>query len=356
MAVSLEEKTLAMPPGPVGGAEAWLGEELAQAQDWQFAFSPQVVDELAQAVQRTETLGLAQITRESFQVPSWAADLARIRDVLENGRGVARITGLPVERFTHAQLRRLWIGIGALVGTVIPQNAYGDVLENVMAEPNRKVGQPNVRAYTTDSRLRFHADDCDIIGLLCVRPAREGGENSIVSSMAVFNQLLRTRPEVLPQLFEGYVCDLFGDERPGFPPVSDHAIPVFSWHAERLSCRYSRNYLNMGAKRLGKELTAREIAAADAFEQASEDPRLRYDLRLAAGDVMLLNNATVMHARTSFVDFDEAERRRLLLRLWLRADHGRPLAPDFEHRYGGDWSFRLGLPRTKTRADAQPAA
>ncbi|MFT3717522.1 TauD/TfdA family dioxygenase [Pseudorhodoferax sp.] len=346
-----------MPSHPMEGAEAWVGADLAQASDWLFHLDGAVVEELDRASRRLLDAGVdpLSIRREDFDVPSWREDLVRLRDVLENGRGVVKITGLPVQRFGMEQLKLLWLGIGALVGTVIPQNPYGDALENVMAEPNRKVGMPNVRAYTTDSRLRFHADDCDILGLLCVRPAKSGGENGIVSSMSVFNELLRTRPEVLPQLFRGYVCDLFGDERPGYGPVTDHPIPVFSWHAGRLSCRYSRNYINMAAKRLGTTLGEEEVQAADAFEKASEDARLRYDLRLDAGDIMLLNNATVMHARTEYVDHDEPERRRHLLRLWLRADHGRPLAPDFENRYGGEYSFRLGMPVSRKREPAAAA-
>ena len=47
----------------------------------------------------------------------------------------------------------------------------------------------------------------------------------------------------------------------------------------------------------------------------------RPGLRPQAPAIQFLNNRVVLHARTEFVDFDEPERKRHLLRLWLTA-HG----------------------------------
>jgi hypothetical protein len=45
--------------------------------------------------------------------------------------------------------------------------------------------------------------------------------------------------------------------------------------------------------------------------------------------VQWLLNYSVMHSRTGFVDFPQPERRRHLLRLWLRRDVGRPMVAKF---------------------------
>lgn len=54
----------------------------------------------------------------------------------------------------------------------------------------------------TESRQFFHADDSDIVGLLCIARALEGGESDIVSSHHVYNTLAKERPDVLKTLTE----------------------------------------------------------------------------------------------------------------------------------------------------------
>lgn len=52
------------------------------------------------------------------------------------------------------------------------------------------------------NRQFFHADDADVVGLLCIARALEGGESDIVSSHHVYNVLQRERPDVLKTLTE----------------------------------------------------------------------------------------------------------------------------------------------------------
>src|SRR5262249_52683278 len=136
---------------------------------------------------------------------------------------------------------------------------YGDMVGQVK-DLGRKLGEKDVRGYDTNSELRFHNDECDIIALMCLRPAKSGGLSSMVSSAAVFNRLLETKPGVLPKLFEGYTFSLMGEHRPGVNPVSDHLIPIFSWHGGRISCRYTINTVLQAAKYTGRELSEEERA------------------------------------------------------------------------------------------------
>ena len=47
-------------------------------------------------------------------------------------------------------------------------------------------------------------------------------------------------------------------------------------------------------------------------------PEFRLDMQLAPGDVQLLSNHTIVHARTAYEDDPDGEAgRRHLLRLWL---------------------------------------
>jgi hypothetical protein len=49
-------------------------------------------------------------------------------------------------------------------------------------------------------RQFFHADDSDLVGLLCIARALQGGESDIVSSHHVYNVLAAERPDVLDLL------------------------------------------------------------------------------------------------------------------------------------------------------------
>ena len=58
------------------------------------------------------------------------------------------------------------------------------------------------------------------------------------------------------------------------------------------------------------------------------------------GDMQLVHNHTMLHDRTGFEDWPEPERRRHLLRLWLRRRKARPLPrglrPALRQRHVGD--------------------
>lgn len=48
----------------------------------------------------------------------------------------------------------------------------------------------------------FHTDNGDLVGLLCIHKALEGGESDIVSTHNVFNTLQNERPDVARTLTE----------------------------------------------------------------------------------------------------------------------------------------------------------
>jgi alpha-ketoglutarate-dependent taurine dioxygenase len=53
---------------------------------------------------------------------------------------------------------------------------------------------------------------------------------------------------------------------------------------------------------------------------------LSADFDLEAGQIQIVDNRALGHSRTAFGDHPEPERRRHLVRLWLR-DHGRRAYP-----------------------------
>jgi alpha-ketoglutarate-dependent taurine dioxygenase len=330
---------------PITDHSAWTGEDLKKDRSWVFQLSHAALAEIDAALRQIQKSGIPihEINSTNFQTPSLNRDLQKAAHEIEHGTGFVLIRGLPVHRYSEEEVALIFCGIGSHFGIPISQNLKGEKLSRVRAEGG-KAGQKNVRAYTTDSRLRFHSDDSDIIALCCLRPAKEGGQSSVVSAMTVYNEIRKICPDYLEQLFNGFVYDLMGEERAGIGPVTENRIPVLSYYSGKLSCRYSRNAINLAPQKSGISLTPKEVEILDFFDSIAERPDLRFDLFLEPGDMQFLNNHIVLHSRTEYVDFKEPHLKRDLLRLWLTAENGRPLAQEFENRYGGSYSFRLGVP------------
>jgi hypothetical protein len=241
------------------------------------------------------------------------------------------------------------------MGSARSQNAKGHVLGHVR-DLGLATEDPNVRTYQTTERQHFHTDSCDIVGLLCLKTAKQGGLSSLVSSSAIYNAMAQRYPDLAGRLFQPFSVDRRGEVPDGKKPWFD--MPVFHDHLGYLSAIYSGPYIR-SAQRFPEvtRLTELDFAALDAFDSLAEDRDLRLDITFQPGDIQLVHNHTILHDRTSFVDWPEPERKRHLLRLWLAAPGARPLPPVYLERYGSvEIGDRGGIicPGTKLHAPLEP--
>jgi hypothetical protein len=323
-----------LPPEQTGAA-AWYGPEMVTRTDWQMPLSPAEIAEVESATKAlaARDADIATITAGDFPLPTLGARLkARVGGEVLNGRGFLLLRGLPVERWTMRESATAFYGLGAHLGSARSQNGKGHVLGHVQ-DLGLDVNDPNVRIYQTHERQTYHTDSCDIVGLLCLKTAQSGGLSALVSSTTIFNEMRRTRPDLLELLFQPIATDRRGEVPEGKKPYFE--IPVFNWHKGFLTAIYQRQYVD-SAQRFADapRLTPAQIEALDMFDALTNDPRLHLFMEFKPGDVQLVHNHTMLHDRTAFVDWPEPERRRHLLRLWLAADHARPLPPVFAQRYG----------------------
>ena len=191
--------------------------------------------------------------------------------------------------------------------------------------------EEGVRGHRTNALLAPHTDSSDLVGLMCVRPAKKGGESWIASSMSVYNRIRVTRPELLEPLLNGFHYDLIGKGRTAVE-LSNNRIPVYSWFDGLLSCRFNKQQIELGAQRAQEPLTQAQQEAIDLVENLAVSEDFLLPMTFEPGDIQLLNNHTTMHSRGRFVDWDEEEKRRLLLRLWVNIPNGRALAPEYADR------------------------
>ena len=166
---------------------------------------------------------------------------------------------------------------------------------------------PTARVYQTHERQTYHTDSCDVVGLLCLKTAKSGGASALVSSMTIYNEMRKRRPDLLVGLFEPLHTDRRGEVPAG--QKAWHDIPVYNWHEGRLSALYTRRYIE-SARRFPEvpALTARQVEALDLFDALAEDPAITLQMTFRPGDMQWVHNHTMLHDRTAFEDWPEPER------------------------------------------------
>lgn len=239
-------------------------------------------------------------------------DAAALRRML-GAQGFAVFSGFPVENDERASEQLL--AFGRSLGAPLAQNRSGDLLDLVRDE-----GSGTPRGAKTSRELVFHTDFAttipDTFCLLAVRAAMTGGESLLVSGHTAYNELLRTRPDHLARLCRDYCFDRSGDTLPGDAPV--FRAPVFATAGSGVTMLYNRARIHRGHRAAGEPLARADLAALDALDAILADPAHTLTFTLRPGDLMAVDNRVVLHNRKAFVDHPEPQRRRLLIRLWLR--------------------------------------
>ena len=309
----------------------WDGCEFDREDKWISRFSEQECSLVRAAVDRTRKIPkpLGELTRDDFRFEDVGQRLLSLRDTVLEGRGFTVLRGLARHDWSDEDLIRAYWGIGKWLGDPVSQNASAHLLGHIIDQ--RKTLDPGIRIYQTSLAQPFHSDSCDMVGLLCLRPAMRGGASSIASSAAIHNALLDRDPTALEHLYSTFQCDRFGEVPEGKQP--SYPVRIFNEvHGNMVCCGMDPDIRS--AQRLDEvdRLTAEQVHALDAFQQMARKLSLR--MNLERGDMQFLNNLTVVHARESFEDYPEPERRRYLVRLWLSSPRGRVLPEFLAERWG----------------------
>jgi hypothetical protein len=290
-------------PPEIHDPSAWYGPELADPTDWVEELTESEIDEIERATHLSveNKIDITAISRRDFSLPNLAPRLERVLAEVLDGRGFAMIRGLPVERWTRRESAIAFFGIGSHLGNARFQNAKGHLLGHVK-DLGLTSSNPTTRIYQTSERQTFHTDSSDVVALLCLCPARSGGLSSIVSSVTIFNEMRKRRPDLLKVLFEPIETDRRGESSEGELPY--YRIPVFNWHAGLLSAKYQRQYIESARRFAGVlPLTPAQVEALDLFDDLANDPKLHLLMEFLPGDVQLVHNHTLLHDRTAFEDW-----------------------------------------------------
>lgn len=323
------------PSGPIGGPAAWKGPDMDRSRDWLLHFSEQELAELDTAIRAHFAAGreMGDITEATFQLPTLRHKLAQVLEQVIHGCGFALLRGFDVSRYSTAEAAVAYLGVGAHLGSFRSQNAKGHLLGHVR-DLGLDIRQPTTRYYQTNRELEYHTDSCDIVGLLCLKTSKSGGESRLVSSVTLHDEMYRRRPDLWEQLFNPFPTDRRGEIPTGMLPWFE--LPVFNWYQGELSTIYAGQYIRSAQENFpqARRLTALEIEALAYLDTLSNDPTLNLTMEFKPGDMQFVHNHQMLHSRTDFEDWPEIEKRRHLLRLWLAPHGARQLPPAYGQRYG----------------------
>lgn len=311
------------------------------------------VDELDAALQSAEARcdDVLDITREDFPLPTLAAELSDITHDLIDGRGVAVIRGLPVDRYDKRRASMIYWGVGMHLGRPWPQNAKGHLLGDV-TDQGRALDDPHGRGNEIGSvAFPFHSDGSDLVGLFCLNPGARGGASRVANAVAIHNELIRTAPGLAAELYAPFAYDFRGEQAPGGKPW--YTMPIFSRRHDRLFVRYIRPYIEAARRHSDAPRPSDQARAAmDRLDAMCRDETYHVSMMLQPGDMQFVNNYHVLHARDAYEDRRAEGKVRHLKRLWLETD----LLTDDEkpepfrlNQTAGNWWSRKG--RTKSELD-----
>ena len=323
----------ARPMRPVVDPAGWYAEEFRDADHWIYRLSDAEVAELDAAVAGVEQRGLdiKDVGCEDFPLATLAGGLAEIREELMQGRGFVLVRGLPMARYGRAQAAAAFWGVGTYLGEALSQNAKGHLLGHVK-DLGMDYTDAQVRGYQTHAGMNFHADQCDILGLACLHPARSGGASALCSSVTLYNEMLKRRFDLARELTWKFYWTRHGE----VPPETDpwYRQPVFSFHAGHFTARGVSSHIAKAQNLPGVPgFTAAQKEAMALYKSLAAE--LAFNVDFQPGDMMFFMNHAVLHARTEFEDWPEPERKRHLLRLWLTTHGIRPLPGEFAQQTVG---------------------
>lgn len=315
---------------PVGGRRAWLGSAIDYRQDGLWQLSAAELTEIDAALATLKARGdldLADITVDTFPLHTVGRFLSRLRDELWSGLGFVLIRGLSRERYGDDDLARIYCGLGAHLGVIIPQSGNGEILGHVLNVAD--LVDEQVRGYRSAQSMNMHCDGHDVVSLLCLREAKDGGASRIASAAAVHDRMIETNPDLARVLYEGMpvMRSQMDAERGDGKIVTSDSVALFSQNDGVFSSCVHIAQTRDAARAGYFDITTEQEAALDLFCELSSSPEFYLDMSIAPGDIQFLNNRLIVHGRTPYEDHENVDQRRHLMRLWVNVPSW-PRRPD----------------------------
>ena len=312
---------------PATGPDAWLGRDVDPSA-CVIELDEAALDETRALAERIRAAPHPILLRspDDHRLDAVRAAYARAKEALDHGVGIAVIDRLPLDGLDDETARAVFWTIGSILTRPVAQKWDGTMLYDV-TDTGRTFGY-GVRGSWTNVELVFHTDNAfgaavpHYVGLMCVRPAREGGTSRFCSLHCVHDRLLERHPRALERLYRPVLFDRQAEHAPGAPRVA--WAPVFSFDgARRLRARANASLIRKGYAVAGLPMDMDTRRAVEALEEVVSAKDLWFELPLERGQLQYLENRRVAHYRSAFTDGDDPAAKRMVVRMWHR-DEGLP--------------------------------
>jgi hypothetical protein len=311
---------------PIEGPSAWRKRDIRD-EDYRIVLNAACLDEIHRVADEIRAHPLPTILRSpaDFDMTNCHAAMAEVRRILKQGVRFAVVDKLPLDALSKDEAECIYWLLASMVARPVAQKLDGTMIYDVHDTGKQALPGSGIRPDKTNIEIRFHIDNAynttppEIVGLLCLRIAKSGGVSRVLSFHTVHNALLARHPEHLPRLYQPFWFDRQREFFPGEPDT--FFAPVFE-DGDELRARFSVHQINSGYAMRGQPVDNAGATALAATLDIFEDPEVSIDFEFAPGEIQFVDNRTLGHSRTEFEDHPEPERRRHLVRLWLR-DHGR---------------------------------
>ena len=309
----------------IEGPSAWRRADLRD-EDYRVELSPACLDEIRRLADAFRAGPLPSIVRrpDEFDLPHCRAAMAKVRGILRSGVRFAIIDRLPVAELGDEAATSVYWLLASMVARPVAQSLDGRLVYDVRDTGRQALPGSGVRPDQTNIDLKFHTDNSynttppECVVLLCLRTAKSGGHSRVASFHTLYNALLAQHAEVVRRLHQPFWFDRQREFHDGEPEV--FAAPVFGG-GEELHARFSAHQIRGGYALKQEPVDNEGAAALAALLDLFDDDSLSADFDLEPGQMQFVDNRVLGHARTRFEDHREPDRRRHLVRLWLR-NHG----------------------------------
>jgi alpha-ketoglutarate-dependent taurine dioxygenase len=311
----------------IEGPSAWRRGDV-HSEDYRVPLSAACLDEIRRVADELRTFPLPTILRhpDDFAWPLCRAAMDEVRHILKHGVRFAIVDSLPLDELSHDEATAIYWLLSSMVARPVAQKLDGTMIYDVHDTGAQALPGSGIRPDKTNIEIRFHVDNAyntsppEIVGLLCLRPAKSGGVSRVLSFHSVHNELQKRHHNLLPRFYRPFWFDRQREFHPGEAEI--FSAPVFVDDRGELQGRFSLHQINSGYALRGEPVDDEGAAALAATLDIFEEPEISIDFDFAPGEIQFVDNRVLGHSRTEFEDYPEPDRRRHLIRLWLR-DNGR---------------------------------
>jgi alpha-ketoglutarate-dependent taurine dioxygenase len=302
----------------------WNAFSLLKARGWRMNLPASAVDEFLEYLQRhpdfSQHPDAYRLLPDELPIQSELGQ--RIREELLFGFGVCWIQGLANQGLSELQQRLFYLSLGMSTGDLMTQ--YGrlySIRDRGLDHTRQAVPVSMTSAATGLHTDSSSVDACpDFVALLCERPSSNGGESLLSNALTAYRKLQATAPWTLRILQSDFIRDVVTPGRSRtHADLLRNRFPIFGGTPENAEphFRYMRYWIEKGHDRTCMPLGDSEVAALDLLDGILESRQNLVRIRLRRGDMLLMNNRILAHARSSYED--SPSECRQLQRLWLQA-------------------------------------